>query len=105
MTRFILSIFDPLWRYAARLRAARNQILTERLLDSLPLDLRKDIGWPDSYFDSTGRVEWDAQSMPGERWDRGKQARAADHKVVTLQAPARRRSVPVLRVRKSPVSS
>jgi hypothetical protein len=29
------------------MQAIRNQLRTERFLDSLPGDIRKDIGWPD----------------------------------------------------------
>jgi len=36
-------------RYAANLRALRDDIRTERILNSLPADVRKDIGWPEIY--------------------------------------------------------
>ena len=109
MTRFILSIFDPLWRYAKRLRARRNQILAERLLASLPADLRRDIGWPDGCFDREAWHEQDAQPRVGQRPGRGENAArrrpriAAE--VLPLPASRRRHSVPVLPTRKAPVSS
>jgi len=109
MTRFILSIFDPLWRYAERLRAARNQILTERLLASLPPDLRKDIGWPDGYFDGGARAEWDQQARAGQWPSRSQGTARRRHRigaeVLSLPAARTMRSVPVLPTRKAPVSS
>jgi hypothetical protein len=118
MVRLNSRILGMLWRYAARLRAARNQVLAERLLDSLPLDLRKDIGWPDGCFDSDARVEWNAQSADpaiARHWpddqatDRGdgraRRPRLADAAVVPLRVSAKRHSVPMLRTRKAPAGS
>jgi hypothetical protein len=42
-------------RYTANLRALRDDIRTERILNSLPADIRKDIGWPEIY---AGRRRW-----------------------------------------------
>jgi hypothetical protein len=36
-------------QYAGKLRTLRNEARTQRFLDSLPADIRKDIGWPDRY--------------------------------------------------------
>ncbi len=47
MAAFTPSIFRTLARYAGKFRTMRNEIRTERYLNSLPADLRKDIGWPD----------------------------------------------------------
>ena len=109
MTRFILSIFDPLWRYARRLRAERNQILAEQLLASLPAELRKDIGWPDGCFDRGAWREQDAQPAVGQWPGRGENVARRRHRiaaeVLPLSAPRTRRSVPVLPTRKAPVSS
>ena len=46
-------------RYAESWRDLRDEIRTERILNSLPQDIRKDIGWPGIYTDQrigkTGR--------------------------------------------------
>jgi len=39
--------------YAGKVRTVRNEIRTLRFLNTLPADIRKDIGWPDVY---DGRV-------------------------------------------------
>jgi len=46
-------------RYAANLRALREDIRTERILNSLPADLRKDIGWPEIYAGRRSRRRLD----------------------------------------------
>ncbi|WP_315924792.1 hypothetical protein [Mesorhizobium sp. SP-1A] len=45
MTRF--AVFTLLTTYAGKVRTIRNEIRTERLLNSLPAHVRADIGWPD----------------------------------------------------------
>jgi hypothetical protein len=40
-----MSMFDSLARFAAARRKARAERNTELLLNSLPLELQKDIGW------------------------------------------------------------
>jgi len=47
------TILRGVQHYVGRIRVARNEIRTQRFLDTLPADIRKDIGWPD-LFD--GRV-------------------------------------------------
>jgi len=47
MTRF--PVFTAMRRYAGRIRAIRNDIRTERFLNSLPPEIRADIGWPDMH--------------------------------------------------------
>lgn len=47
MNRFV--IIASLHRYVGKIRTIRNEIRTERLLNSLPSDIRADIGWPDMY--------------------------------------------------------
>jgi hypothetical protein len=42
-------------RYTANLRALREDIRTERILNALPADVRRDIGWPEIY---EGRRSW-----------------------------------------------
>jgi len=47
MTRF--AIVSSVQRYVGKIRTLRNEIRTERLLNSLSPDIRADIGWPDMY--------------------------------------------------------
>lgn len=35
--------------YVGKVQTLRNQVRTERFLNSLPNDIRKDIGWPDRF--------------------------------------------------------
>ncbi|MGO4841264.1 hypothetical protein AB4144_54310 [Rhizobiaceae sp. 2RAB30] len=35
--------------YFYRIRRMREEIRTEQLISSLPREIRKDIGWPDTY--------------------------------------------------------
>ena len=44
-------------RYAGKVRMMHDEIRTVRLLNSLPKDIRKDIGWPDSFAARYGRHE------------------------------------------------
>ena len=44
-------------QYAGKLKTMRDEARTVRLLDSLPVDLRKDIGWPDRYPELRGRAQ------------------------------------------------
>ncbi|MBD0414275.1 hypothetical protein [Oryzicola mucosus] len=44
---FEAAFFTSLRQYAGKVSTLRNEIRTERFLSSLPVDLRKDIGWPD----------------------------------------------------------
>jgi hypothetical protein len=44
-----MSILSTIGRFAAEYSAARNRFLTERQVRSLPFEIQKDIGWPDSY--------------------------------------------------------
>ena len=41
--------FRAIRRYAGKIRTLRDQIRTERFLNSLPAEIRKDIGWPDRH--------------------------------------------------------
>jgi hypothetical protein len=45
-TRGFLGTFR---QYAGKLKTMRDDVRTRRFLDSLPNDIRKDIGWPDRY--------------------------------------------------------
>jgi len=43
-----LTPFRVVRQYIGEIQAFRQEIRTVRFLNSLPSDLRKDIGWPDS---------------------------------------------------------
>ena len=47
MNPFSFAPMAVIGRYTASLRALREDIRTERILNSLPADIRKDIGWPE----------------------------------------------------------
>ncbi|MGD9916130.1 MAG: hypothetical protein AB7S80_18795 [Rhizobiaceae bacterium] len=49
-----MSILSTLNHLANEYRAARTRYLTERAILSLPADMQKDIGWPDTYDAATG---------------------------------------------------
>ncbi|WP_269931342.1 hypothetical protein [Aminobacter sp. HY435] len=55
MSTFRPGIFRAVRHYAGKIRTMQNEIRTERLMNSLPADLRKDIGWPDRFADRRGR--------------------------------------------------
>lgn len=42
-----MSVISTIGRFAADYAAARSRRQTEREIRSLPLDVQKDIGWPD----------------------------------------------------------
>jgi len=58
-------------RFAQHVHQRQEQIRAQRMLDSLPEYLRKDIGWPDREFERESRVPeakpirkvWDAEVM------------------------------------------
>jgi hypothetical protein len=58
-------------RFAQQLRERREQYRAQRMLDSLPEHLRKDIGWPDRELEREVRVPrmsaksaiWNAEAM------------------------------------------
>jgi hypothetical protein len=45
----VMSILSTIGRLAAEYSEARARYLTERSIHALPLELQKDIGWPDAY--------------------------------------------------------
>ena len=47
MLPFTPAIFRRISRYAGRIRMMRDNIRAERVMNALPPELRKDIGWPD----------------------------------------------------------
>jgi hypothetical protein len=49
MNSFTPSIFRAIRHYAGKVQTMRDEVRTERLLNSLPASIRKDIGWPDNY--------------------------------------------------------
>ncbi|MGB3389258.1 MAG: hypothetical protein WBA88_14860 [Pseudaminobacter sp.] len=42
-----MSVISTIGRFAAEYATARNRRRTEREIRSLPLEIQKDIGWPD----------------------------------------------------------
>jgi hypothetical protein len=44
-----MTILSTISRLAHEYSAARARYLTERSINSLPIELQKDIGWPDAY--------------------------------------------------------
>jgi len=42
-------IFSTMKHYVGKVRTIRNEIRTTRLLNSLPPEIRADIGWPDMH--------------------------------------------------------
>jgi hypothetical protein len=51
MAAFTPSLLRTIGRYAGKIRTLRNDIRTRRLLNSLPAQTRRDIGWPDQFTD------------------------------------------------------
>jgi hypothetical protein len=51
------TIFSSMKHYVGRVRAIRNDIRTERLLNSLPREIRVDIGWPDLHRGESRRPD------------------------------------------------
>jgi hypothetical protein len=56
MISFNTGFLGTFRQYAGKLKTMRDEARTVRLLDSLPADLRKDIGWPDRYSELRGRA-------------------------------------------------
>jgi hypothetical protein len=56
MTTFPSGFLGTFRQYAGKLKTMRDEARTVRMLDSLPADLRKDIGWPDRYPELRGRT-------------------------------------------------
>jgi hypothetical protein len=56
MSTFNSDFLGTFRQYAGKLKTMRNEARTMRLLDSLPADMRKDIGWPDRYRELRGRA-------------------------------------------------
>ncbi|TIP80657.1 MAG: hypothetical protein E5X63_30640 [Mesorhizobium sp.] len=50
-----MSILSSVGRIATRYSAARARYRSERALLSLPIELRKDIGWPEIVVDAHSR--------------------------------------------------
>ena len=44
-----MSVYSALSHLAAEWRTAREEARTRRIIDSLPVEIQKDIGWPDSH--------------------------------------------------------
>lgn len=50
----VMSILSSIGRIAAEFSAARARHQTERTIRSLPVELQKDIGWPDAFDKDSG---------------------------------------------------
>ncbi|MER9252058.1 hypothetical protein NKI59_09615 [Mesorhizobium sp. M0598] len=46
-----ITILRSVQHYVGKIRTIRNEIRTQRFMNALPADIRKDIGWPDMYGD------------------------------------------------------
>jgi hypothetical protein len=44
-----LNLVRSIRHYAGKIQTIRNELRTERFLESLPADIQKDIGWPDRF--------------------------------------------------------
>jgi hypothetical protein len=61
-----MSILSTISRLAHEYSEARARYLTERSIGSLPVELQKDIGWPDAYESRR------SHSFPAGTWMAGK---------------------------------
>jgi hypothetical protein len=57
-----MSIISTLSRLAHEYSQARSRYLTERSIGALPIELQKDIGWPDTFDSRNDR------SFPASPW-------------------------------------
>ena len=55
MAAFTPNLLRTISRYAGKIRTLRDDIRTERLLNSLSAQTRRDIGWPDQFTDHRAR--------------------------------------------------
>jgi hypothetical protein len=55
MATFTPDLFRTISRYAGKIRTLRDDIRTRRLLNSLPAQTRRDIGWPDRFNEHSVR--------------------------------------------------
>jgi hypothetical protein len=51
MSAFTPNLFRAIRRYAGKIQTLRDDMRTKRLLNSLPAQTRRDIGWPDQFTD------------------------------------------------------
>ena len=49
------TILRSVRHYVGKIRTIRNEIRTQRFMNGLPADIRKDIGWPDMYAERRRR--------------------------------------------------
>ncbi|PWK69104.1 hypothetical protein [Aminobacter sp. AP02] len=49
-----MSILSSIGRIASQLNAAHTRYRSARSISSLPLELQKDIGWPETFDSKTG---------------------------------------------------
>jgi hypothetical protein len=102
-------LFDMVRRKTSAARSRRRQVLSARMLDSLPASLRRDIGWPDRYIGVAADGGWGTPiDVAGPLVKGPFNARARPARAVgTASVPASRRPVHarLSLVRKPPVSS
>lgn len=53
----LFPLFRSVRRYAGKIKTLRDEIRTERFMNSLSEQTRKDIGWPDN-FRRSGDGQW-----------------------------------------------
>ena len=51
----VFAPFRSVRRYMGKIKTIRDEIRTERLMNSLPEELRRDIGWPERLPDRHSR--------------------------------------------------
>ena len=49
-----MSILSTIGRIATEFAASRARVQTERAIRSLPIEIQKDIGWPETFDRGTG---------------------------------------------------
>ena len=62
-------IFSTLVRYARAARIRRIEMRAIRQLNSLPPEIRDDIGWPNLHFDENGRLTLDETPIAAQQAD------------------------------------
>ena len=58
-----MSILNRFNRYVRHYRDTVNRRRTERMIGSLPLEIRKDIGWPGQYRYMQAPADFDTRSI------------------------------------------
>lgn len=56
MALAIAPLIALLKEYRRRQADYRSFVRTQRMIDGMPKDMRKDLGWPDRYFEQRGQT-------------------------------------------------